>query len=646
MSKSWIMLTCMLSLGSVGTSQAHPLDSPDIVYIDGMPCNSACQSYMAWSHQTASSANEVAHRATRVGGKRLKPAAHARIARQAVSFHREMPRAKVATWQPADNAVAKSDVPPDKAGPAASSSPGTRTQEQVAAATALMDHGTAAAMAQAPEHKSNNAGRSNGSEAVPLSDAEKTASAPPNNAYNLVALLMARPEIKSVSDLTNKKIAIDDRQSASNDSVRTAIPAAGATEVQLSNGQTRAIYRLISGEVPAAVLTSAYPEAAEWFPEIAGFRIFRIPLAPHSLQARLDPADADFKPDAAPAKIADSPAKTGTRTMQEQVAAATALAEHVTAASVLERKSNNTDGASPNNPDDLVAVLATRAEIKSVSALTGKDIAIDDRQSTYNGIVRTAIAAAGATEVQLIDSPAKAIDRLVDGDVPAAVLTLVSAEAADWFPDIKGFKVFRIPLAPRALQARLEPANAASRSDAKSDAPPAKIANLTPEAAANSSSRTIQQQIAAATTLAEQVTASTVVPARDQKADITVGSGHAETALRGDAEKTAPVSPSTTDPRVALVMARPEIKSVSDLANKNVAIDNRQTASNNNVRTAIVAAGAAEVKLSDGQTKAVDRLISGEVQAAVLTLVSPEAAEWFPDIVGFKIFRIPLSPRS
>src|SRR6202048_5474249 len=113
---------------------------------------------------------------------------------------------------------------------------------------------------------------------------------PPNNANNLVALLMARPEIKSVSDLTNKKIAIDDRQAASNERFRTAIAAAGATEVQLSNGQTRAIDRLISGEVPAAVLTSAYPEAAEWFPEIAGFKIFRIPLAPRSLQARLETA--------------------------------------------------------------------------------------------------------------------------------------------------------------------------------------------------------------------------------------------------------------------------------------------------------------------------------------------------------------------
>ena len=32
--------------------------------------------------------------------------------------------------------------------------------------------------------------------------------------------------------------------------------------------------------------------------------------------------------------------------------------------------------------------------------------------------------------------------------------------------------------------------------------------------------------------------------------------------------------------------------------------------------------------------------------AAVLTLVSPEAAEWFPEIPGFRVFRIPLSPRS
>jgi hypothetical protein len=192
-----------------------------------------------------------------------------------------MPRAKVAALQPADNAAAKSDAPPDKASAAASSS--TRTiQEQVAAATALAEHVTAATMAPAPQQKSNNTDRSDRSETV--SDAEKTASASPNNADNLVALLMARREIQSVSDLANKDIAIEDKQSASSGSVRTAIAA--AAEVQLSEGQTKAIDRLISGEVPAAVLTLVSAEAAEWFPEIAGFKIFRIPLSPRSLKAR------------------------------------------------------------------------------------------------------------------------------------------------------------------------------------------------------------------------------------------------------------------------------------------------------------------------------------------------------------------------
>ena len=58
MSKNWMMLTGLLFLGSVGTLQAHPVDLPDLVYIDGLPCNSACQSYMAWSRQKKSSVAE------------------------------------------------------------------------------------------------------------------------------------------------------------------------------------------------------------------------------------------------------------------------------------------------------------------------------------------------------------------------------------------------------------------------------------------------------------------------------------------------------------------------------------------------------------------------------------------------------------
>ena len=64
------------------------------------------------------------------------------------------------------------------------------------------------------------------------------------------------------------------------------------------------------------------------------------------------------------------------------------------------------------------------------------------------------------------------------------------------------------------------------------------------------------------------------------------------------------------------------------------------------MRTAIVAAGATEVQLSEGSTTAINRLTNGEVPAAVVALVAPDAAETFPDIKGFTIFHVPLSPRA
>jgi hypothetical protein len=78
------------------------------------------------------------------------------------------------------------------------------------------------------------------------------------------------------------------------------------------------------------------------------------------------------------------------------------------------------------------------------------------------------------------------------------------------------------------------------------------------------------------------------------------------------------------------------------------AVSNRRpnTGTIHSVRTAIAAAGAAEVQVSKGQTTAINRVASGEVPAAVLALVSAEAAEAFPEIAGFRIFRVPLSPRA
>jgi hypothetical protein len=159
----------------------------------------------------------------------------------------------------------------------------------------------------------------------------------------------------------------------------------------------------------------------------------QIPHSPGTLGARLQPAsNAAANSGTTRANMADSHPTGGavsdfnTRTIQEQVTAATAVAERMM----------------PNSADDLVAVLMARPEIKSVSDLTSKIVAIDNWQSATIGIVRAAIAAAGAADVQLNNSRTKAIDRVISGEVPAVFLTLVSQEAAEGFPTSRASKFF------------------------------------------------------------------------------------------------------------------------------------------------------------------------------------------------------------
>jgi hypothetical protein len=314
MTRRWVLLSCVLLLGSAGNLEATPLDSPDIVYIDGLPCNSLCQSYMALSRQSSSAQplpKAVIHRETAIRGERSKAAARARAAKQGAANSRqaapnsnEMPRARLADLQPRDNAAPDSEparakiaeprapsIAANTSEPAqariADSHPAdhaaavsnTRTlRDQVTAATVVAERMTVAAAA--PEPNAVNTDRADRGETAPPRDTDMTASAAAIDPDLLVALVMARPEMKSISDLANKNVAIDGAPSASNGSVRTAIVAAGAAEAQLSKGEAKAIDRLIAGEVPAAVLTLVSPEAAEAFPDIAGFMIFRIPLSP------------------------------------------------------------------------------------------------------------------------------------------------------------------------------------------------------------------------------------------------------------------------------------------------------------------------------------------------------------------------------
>ena len=360
MSKKWTLLPLILFVCSSGTLQANPLDSPGVVYIDGLPCNSACQSYMAWSYQ-ALAAKHREERTTDIavpaetGIESVEHASPARVARQPipraaqraivvaskakpsntkkaaasnpVAARKDVPaptatvtpakpiagdraperkletarRAEPAQAAPtvlpqpeaAPNAkeAAKSEVvlpPPatleiaapatraiatDTAGDTPASAPRT-IRQQVVEATGLADLVTAIGTGREASNISDNPEV----ETSAVGDTDKTASAS-DSPDNLVALVLARPEISSLSDLNNKSVAIEEKQSASSGRVSAAFMAAGAAEVQFSEGQAGAIDRLISGEVPAAVLTLASRQAAEWFPDIAGFRTFRIPLA-------------------------------------------------------------------------------------------------------------------------------------------------------------------------------------------------------------------------------------------------------------------------------------------------------------------------------------------------------------------------------
>jgi hypothetical protein len=317
MSRKQILLTLILSLGSSGALQANPLDSPGVVYIDGLPCNRACQSYMAWSDQAAS----VRHRGERETTvvvvpdeieQRFEHAARPRVARrQPAPVVRPAPRAGIAASNTkasnARKAVAANPAyrPARKNVPAATATVigektvagGQESEPRVESFDRPEPAQTAAVATSQPpaEAPTSKAPASEVKPEVALpppatldiaaapaapapgTASDKAAAASPDDQDNLVALVLTRGEINSLSDLNNKSIAITEKQSASSGRVSAALMAAGAAEVQFSEVKASAIERLINGEVPAAVVLASR-EVADLFPELEGFRTFRVPL--------------------------------------------------------------------------------------------------------------------------------------------------------------------------------------------------------------------------------------------------------------------------------------------------------------------------------------------------------------------------------
>ena len=298
------------------------------------------------------------------------------------------------------------------------------------------------------------------------------AGASADDAGRTVALLLAGPNVTSLSELAGKNIAIDEATAASHDEAQHRVEA--TVGAKFAGGRARALDRLVNGEVPAAVLTLDYPEAADWSAEIAGFKVFRIPLSDRPQAAEVaaaNPAVPDAKPvvaDAKPAEISPSPPPpavqaenvvqveivdpaivAATAKMRERIRVATVVAEHVMAMRNAEKKAlSSSNGGEPS-----VAIVVAGPEIKSLSDLSGKIIAIDDRHLKLHTRLQAAFVVAGATDSLLTASDVKAEDRLLSGKVSAAVLTLVYPETG--FSAIEGFSVFRVSLEHQAMKARM-----------------------------------------------------------------------------------------------------------------------------------------------------------------------------------------------
>jgi hypothetical protein len=142
-----------------------------------------------------------------------------------------------------------------------------------------------------------------------------------------------------------------------------------------------------------------------------------------------------------------------------QLAEATALAERLTATAVgaapssdasLSKTDNGADTTASisKNIESLTALVLTGLEVGEISDLAGKLVAINGALPGSSVLLRTAIVAAGAPEIQLNDSQPEPIEALRRGEVSAVILGLVTVEQARAFPKVENFKLFRVPLSP------------------------------------------------------------------------------------------------------------------------------------------------------------------------------------------------------
>jgi hypothetical protein len=410
-----VIFFALVLLDSSSRAEAHPLDSPGTVYIDGVPCNIPCQAYMAWSRRVLE------------GTGQLPPYAVHRTARGEVGTRHALSTAKphgfkikIATLRrPWSTKAASADRLTAVGGST------TETARTTLSAPATPPQNSVSQLppdSNAPDGKEL---RSEDTE-IKATDAKQ-------------------PDVVASKDGDNApdhaSSTAPDRASPSNSAVPPVNGTAPSRQPE-SQQHVATNQEASKGNTPRAEPSTTPPPRPDQV---------TIPDT-NSKVAEARPTE-----NLAPRPSTDATDSARSRALEQQIRGAAAVAAQLTLATTshTDRFDNSLPNDSRNKDNThLVALVLARSEITSVADLAGKTIATDDFRLSSDRDVRTALVAAGATDIQIHDEGSHAVDQLVEGQVPAAILTVVSQDAAAAFPDVLGFKLFAIPLPPSAVQGK------------------------------------------------------------------------------------------------------------------------------------------------------------------------------------------------
>ena len=102
--------------------------------------------------------------------------------------------------------------------------------------------------------------------------------------------------------------------------------------------------------------------------------------------------------------------------------------------------------------------------------------------------------------------------------------------------------------------------------------------------------------------------------------------------------------PSSSEGKVLILLARPEIKLITDVGDDTVILAGSFSVSKARIATTLSAAASRTVTVVEGSKNDVGHLIDGDVHVVVAALLSPEAAKAYPGLEGLSVIRVPLSP--